>query len=722
MRYLLALYYLLVFGLVAQANPATFYRALKHLGFDNKRIAKIVVKVKEQAKNAEVFSLVTQKINNDSHGYRFYQKKSGELVMQKFEVRSGVPILGQQEIIDPNLADYQLALDELVGLTGKRASEAEQFLRTGQPLDIKLSQDQLANHAGIILRVDNGKLVQQHYLIVDGVEEFGERELVDFAMLRQRQVQQEIRAQQRVHQVLQGVIDDINNRKIIDLIEGKAKGITQLPPVKNTISTETIKTIVDDRFFIDNLKDITSNLPERFATKISKLFGKNNIKELMLYLQNHANAAERQLPIFPNKHQLAQIETILKENLDNEEVEKFVGTIKKLALARQQRLLQPLFADSTPKKEKAKLLFELLHVQTPDIIKKLSFSSASKDGTKYYAGTRYRDGTIPYGSLDKYGVNRRQAVRELLHDNVTTSYLNSDDAKKIHTIIDELYHTDKPPTILDKAFDIDAPQKFFRARSFSEVVAAKRQGKVYLTNTELADYQTYLYDEIAEIAIERGQEAQAIALIRKHADALEVTICDSGDCSISLIEDYINALEKSLIERANKNYLDEFKPSKNSKKVAVDVPNMIDTRLTETINAVAKGGNSYDEIAEGVTITKHFAKEFADLPTTQQNTIIEIITNTSDGVQQWRETPPQEGILSYLKENVKTYQRLRKPRMGEARDIKLHTLRVDRRITLYFKQEKNGSIVLANLTTNNSLKAYDDGIERAVSSLQNQYR
>ena len=155
MRYLSATV-LLMFGLVAQASPTTFYRALKHLGFDNKRIAKIVTGVVSQTNDNEVYVLITKKFKDVSRGYQFSQKKSGELVMQKFEVHSGVPSLSQKEI-----------------------------------------------------------------------KEFGDRELVDFAMLRQRQVQQKVSAQQRVHQLLQGVIDDINNRKIIDIIEGRAKEIVK---------------------------------------------------------------------------------------------------------------------------------------------------------------------------------------------------------------------------------------------------------------------------------------------------------------------------------------------------------------------------------------------------------------------------------------------------------------------------------------------------------------
>ena len=231
---------------------------------------------------------------------------------------------------------------------------------------------------------------------------------------------------------------------------------------------------------------------------------------------------------------------------------------------RQQQLLNELFSGkSLIKQERARLLIEILGVHKANI--KAVFYFIPPRNISIVVD-RYMNGVIPFASIDKYGFNRRQLFKELLHDIVTESSFDNAIADKLHVEIDQVFPMNKPLTIFDNAFDTDAPQKFFSDRSFSEVVTDKRQGKVYLTDTELADYQTYLYDEIAEAAIESGQEKQAIALINKHADALEVTICDSGDCSLSSIEDYIDALEKSLIERVNKNYLDEFKPNKQAEK------------------------------------------------------------------------------------------------------------------------------------------------------------
>ena len=746
MRYLLATA-ILVFALVAEASPVAFYRALKHLGFDNKRIAKIVIGLKERAKNGEAFSLVTQKINDISHGYWFSQKKSGELVMQKFEVRSGVPSLGQKEIIDPNLADYQLALGELVGLTGKQANEAEHLLRTGQPLDLVLSQGDSANHAGIVLKTNNGKLTQQYYLVVDGLKEFDDRELVDFAMLRQKQVQQKIRVQQRVHQALQGIIDDINNRKIIDIVEGGAKGISWRPPSSSDV--KKVNTIIDEP---DHLNGATQTRTQQLLSSLfsdSKIESPTEIKHLVELLDIQRLDMAKRLGLSPKNDTIGKYmngmipqdrfnkeginrrralnelfheqtdKKLATQDLDENYAKKIHDLIDRIYRIEpdMHQLLNSLFTDpSLDSGGKIKLLSKILNVRNAEIVDKLSLSSSS-------VASPYKNGrSIPHDMVDKNGINKRQKLKELFHEKVdeklAASEIDDEVATKLHDFIDELLPTNKPSTILDQVLDIDAPQKFFSARSFSEVVTDKRQGKVYLTDTELADYQTYLYDEIAEVAIETGKEKQAIALIKKHAEALDVTICDSGDCSLSLIEDYIDALEKSLIKQANKNYLDEFKPN----EIAVDVVKKTTARLSETISSVAKGKNPYDKVAEGITVTKYFAKKFADLPVDRQNLVVEIIKNTSDVMKQWQETIPQEGILSYLKENVQTYQRIKKPRMGEARSVKLYTLRIDRRTTLYFKLEENDSIVLANLTTNNSDKAYDEGIKRAVSSLQSQYQ
>lgn len=240
---------LLVLSFELQATPATFYRALKHLGFDNKRIAKIVIGIKESAKNGEVFSLVTKKHKDTTNGYRFFQKESGELVMEKFEVRSGIPKIGNKETIDPNLADYQLAISELTGLTGKQAKETELLLRKGRVLDLKLSKDELVDHAGIILQVDNGRLVQQQYLVLDGVKEFADQELVDFAMLRNRKTrqnqqlaEQKISFQQRLTQLLTGIIDHNNNRKVADVVND----LKQLPPAEVKPPAVEAKTVVDN--------------------------------------------------------------------------------------------------------------------------------------------------------------------------------------------------------------------------------------------------------------------------------------------------------------------------------------------------------------------------------------------------------------------------------------------------------------------------------------------
>ena len=748
MRYLSAIA-ILLFSSAVQANPTTFYRALKHLGFDNKRIAKIVTGVASQAKNNETYVLITKKIKDVSSGYRFSQKKSGELVMQKFEVHSGVPSLGQEEIIDPNLSYYQLALSELVGLTGKQANKAERLLRTGQPLDLVLSPNDLANHVGVILQSNNGKLTQQYYLVVDGVKEFDDRELVDFAMLHQRQVRQKISAQQRIHQVFQGIFDDINNRKIIDIVKDKAKSIKQLPTAKdNTPQQLPMNDIISMKqtrqqhllsvLFTD--KSLDESDTSKLLFEILDISGADIAKKFSLplssrsvpkYYMKGGTPSDRLDIRGINKRQLLNellheevnkkvaISSISSDDADkihNIIDERFpVGmTIRRVVDPdQQQQLLDELFGGkSLTKQERARLLIEILGVHKANVRTILSLSPRNMS----IAVSRYMNGSIPFDSVDRQGVNRLQAFKKLLHDRVSTSSFDSDIVDKLHVEIDEVYITKK--TILDKALDIDAPQKFFSARSFSKVVADKRQGKVYLTDSELVDYQAYLYDEIAEVAIESGREKQAIALIKKHAEALDVTICDSGDCSVNLIENYIDAIDKSLREQANKNYLDEFKP----KEVAVDLTKTTTVRLSENISSIAKGKNTYGEVAEGVTVTKYFAKKFTELPAEHQNPIVEIIENTSDVVQQWRETIQQEGILSYLKENVKTYQRVKKPRRGEARNVKLYTLRIDRRTTLYFKQDNNASIVLANLTTNNSQNAYDDGIKKAVSSLQNHYR
>lgn len=701
MRYLLSC--ALLFGSVAQANPVGFYRALRHLGFDNKRIGKIVTGVIDHAKKKSDFVLTTEKTSEVTQGYRFFQEESGALVMQKIDTQPGKIVLGQPEIIDINLADYGLALDQLAGLTGREAREAIRLLRRGKPLDLVISKEN-SDLAGVIFEINDGKLTSQEYFVVNDIKELAEQKIIDFPALRQQQdkAQQQLAEQQtnlfqQLSALYNKIVDHNNNRKVAEVGEDFKRHIAPTPLANKP-------SVVNERFFVDEFPYFAEKVPDSLAEEIAELFGQKNIEKLILSLNSRVANSKYQLPFLPNKDELAQLAAISK----GENLEAFIDTTRETALARQQQLLSSLATEKTTP-NKVRLLSDLLYVRTEDISKAISHPQKSSSSHSY------RSGTIPLDEFDNRGINRRQKIKELYHQKVEASYLDSDQAIRIHDLIDKIYHTTKSAdTRLH--FDIDAPQEFFNGRSFSEISADRKQGKVYLTDDELADYQSYLYDEIAEEALKTGQEKEAITLIKRHTDALGVEVCTTADCSVSLIEDYIDILKKELIERANKQYLDEFKlPKKET--VVEEVKETVAKGVDEIINLVAKNKENYREVAEGVVVTKNFARKFADLPEIQQNPIVETIESTSDGVQQWREVPQQENILSYLGNNKKNYAHVKKPRVKEARDTGLYTLRIERKTILYFKWEKDGTIVLANFANNDS-KNHGKAISSAADSLK----
>ena len=738
---------LLVFSSGSQATPTTFYRALKHLGFDNKRIAKIARGIMESTEKDKGFSIITKKYNETTDGYRFSQKESGELIMEKFEVRAGIPKIGDKEIIDPNLAYYQLAIGELTGLTGKQAREAELLLRKGQAVEQIISEDG-SDQAGIILQTNNGKLFLHHYFTIDGIKEFAERELVDFVTLRQKRdqrlaIEQKNNSLKHLQLLLQSIVDRNNNRKVADV----AKDLERLSPAKVNPPVEATKPVAEAKPSKPPVTAIKNIVDQPIDSMLSSLFTDKSLTEkeraslLMKVLDIQKADLQKKFSFLPHRQIHIQVseymngripydavdkygfnrkrllnnishEKVETLDIDNETAQKLhtvIDEIYSIRIADQQQLLSFLRSSNSSAKDKVIALVELLDVQATDI--------ADKTSSPIKQAYKYRQGQIPLDSLDKNGINRRQQLNQLFHEKANVSDLDHEITKELHAIIDELYQIKKSPTIFDNTFDVDAPQKFFSGRSFSEVATDKQQGKVYLTDSEFANYQTYLYDEVAEVAIESNQEQQAIALINKHAEALDVTICDSGDCSVSLIDDYLETLEKELIERANKNYLDSFQPKKevaNTTKVAV-------SNLNEKINSVASGKATHDEVIEGIVVTKSFAKKFDKLPTGQQNPIIEIIKDTSGGVQQWRKTNSQESILSYLQKNIQKYQQVQKPRMGEAKNTKLHTVRISRRTTIYFEWGEDGNMVLGNLTVNTDQNVYEEAIAQAVRNLRDQY-
>ena len=383
MRYFLATV-LLVFGGAAQANPATFYRALKHLGFDNKRIAKIVTGVASQTKNNEVYVLITKKSKDVSRGYQFSQKKSGELVMQKFEVHLGVPSLGQKEIIDPNLTDQRL-IEQQTSL-------------------LQLLQ-------GVIDYNNNRKVVD----VVNDLKKPAPTALTHLTSQQKFRLSQQ---QWMLSSLFSDTALDTSTKLkyLFEILDIQTKTIEQKLSSSRTTAYEyrrgVIPLDVDDKHGINRRQLLNELLHERTAEKVS------------------SSSYDR----------ISSDDGDKIHNLINEIY--YLDTAPK-AITIPQQLLSSLFNDTAlDTSTKLKYLYEILDVGKADLGEK--FSSLPYRSRSSYVNA-YMNGAIPRDTVDMYGINKRHLLKELLHERVNekvaASFLDSDDAKKIHDLIDEIFHT-----------------------------------------------------------------------------------------------------------------------------------------------------------------------------------------------------------------------------------------------------------------------------------------
>ena len=492
MRYLSATV-LLVFGWAAQASPATSYRALKHLGFDNKQIAKIVTGVASQTNDNEVYVLITKKFKDVSSGYQFSQKKSGELVMQKIDIQSGKLTMGQQEIIDPNLTDQRLIeqqanlLQLLQGVidhnNNRKVADVVNDLKKSLPTALthltpqqkfRLSQQQwmlssLFSDALLdtptqikylfeILDVQKKDIAQKlslppHYVSVyrKGVIP---RDTADMHGINKRHLLTELLHEQTDKKVATSSYDSISSDdadKIHNLINEIYYPNTATKAI--TINQQLLSPLFNDRSLNNSakIKYLFEILDVR-KTDLSKKFSLLPYKSRSPYVNSYMNGAIPRDTVdihgINKRHLLKELlhervnEKVAASFIDSDDAQKIHALIDKIlykAPNRHRPLLSLLFTDeSLDNSEKIKLMSKILNVRIADIADKLSLPPGSRSAT----ASGYKNGHhIPHDKINIHGINRRQLLKELYHEKVDTSSFDSSDADKLHDLIDEVWPT-----------------------------------------------------------------------------------------------------------------------------------------------------------------------------------------------------------------------------------------------------------------------------------------
>lgn len=391
MRYLLVAV-LLSLGLSAQANPVMFYRTLKDLGFDNKRIAKIVTKVKEHRQNQqfnEPFFLITRKFKDATDGYQFFVKRSGELEIQKFKNHSGKLTLGRLEVIDPKLTNQQLI--------EQRAKLLQLF-------------------QGVIDHHNSHKVID----IANGLKQSRVASLIHLTP------RQKLRLSQKQWMMsslfFDTALDEPTKAKyLFDILDVQTKDITQKFSLTPSASSYSLA------YSYRSGKVIPYDVPDKRGVNKRQLLNE------LLHQQTELKVST------PSHHHISRDEADKLHDIIDEIYHVETTTSRTMT---SQQLLSTLFSDSSLNdSNKVKYLFEILDIQRADLSKNLSLLPTRVRSAYTNA---YIKGTVPRDTVDMHGINKRQLLKELLHqrvnEKVAASSLDHDDAQKIRTLIEEIFH------------------------------------------------------------------------------------------------------------------------------------------------------------------------------------------------------------------------------------------------------------------------------------------
>ena len=362
MRYLLATV-LLSASFMVQANPTTLYRALTHLGLDNKRIAKIAVKMKERITNQQFnkpFILITNKFDDVTTGYQFFAKKSGTIEIQKFEDHAGELSLGQLEVIDPTLTKQQL-------------------------------------------------IAQRTKLL----------------------------------QLLQGVIDHNNNRRVADVYRGQPLPASTIAHRQKLLSAlfSSKDDLTKIRYLLELLEVRAIDLAKLFHLSPEGVTIGKYLRGRVPHIRLDKHGINRRQALNELLHKRTRV--VLSNSHEAQTVHVLIDNfyrIEKTATNKHQLLGLLLTDESLTDSQKIKHLSKILEVREADIAERLRLPKRSPTAGHYKNGRH-----IPHDGVDKYGVHRRYELRKLYHEQADASSFDVDDTNRMRDMIDEVFHTAKPP-------------------------------------------------------------------------------------------------------------------------------------------------------------------------------------------------------------------------------------------------------------------------------------
>ena len=487
MRYLLV-GVLLLSGLSVQASPATFYRALKHLGFDPKRIATIATDLSGGIGHTlgEVFADKSLK-NSDKAKLLI-----GMLEVRRTEMADTLALPYNASVIS-NYRNGMIPRDEFDRFGINRRHRLNEMLHKRvkeKVADSSISSDIAGKLHDIIDQLWSTKKIAHQQLLSALFNDKSLNKpdqikmLIEFLDVQKAEIAIKLSVsdiQANVYRygykIPYNKMDNkgINRRqKLNELYHEKVNEKLATSAISSD-DADKLHTLINDVYRINKaLTDPTHQqrlLTELFAGKSlaeGKIFTtKERVRMVVEILDIQASDIRKKLgsglsPAYKymkgmipfdrldnngvNKRQLLKelyhkkIETSALGSDDRARLAEIVDELLPTEQTiHQQQLLNFLFTDkSLNDAGKTKLLNNILEVKELEIANKLSLPA------NYPSSSQYRRGMIPSDRVDSRGINRRQQLNELLHEKVANGDFDDDDADKLHEMIDQLYHIKTP--------------------------------------------------------------------------------------------------------------------------------------------------------------------------------------------------------------------------------------------------------------------------------------